>query len=96
MGKAKLMIPFLLAQHQVHNFQKLCFIFFRKIGPSSDDLASIEKCDNVIRWSRTIEPFAISVGNPEKSSKLGGIKDCDHFFCVIYSLSRVGNNMIIS
>jgi len=43
-------------------------------GPSNDDLASIEKCDNVIRWSRTIEPFAISVGNPEKSSKLGGIK----------------------
>ena len=43
-------------------------------GPCQDDLATIESEGTIVRWRGGHERFAITVGNPEKSSKLGGMK----------------------
>jgi len=44
-------------------------------GPSLDDnMPSVASESGVVRWKGSAEPFSLSVGNPEKSSKLGGMK----------------------
>lgn len=44
-------------------------------GPSHDDsIASVDSDGEIVRWAGNKESFSISVGNPEKSSKLGGMK----------------------
>ena len=44
-------------------------------GPSHDDsIASVDSEGEIVRWAGNKESFSISVGNPEKSSKLGGMK----------------------
>ena len=45
-------------------------------GPSMDEnVPQVAQEAGVVRWKGNHTPFTLTVGNPEKSSKLGGMKD---------------------